>query len=224
MKILNRILAFLSINSSILQIPIQLVGLKARVRAAINLIEEIMINATQIRVGQILKIDNIFFRVLKVQHITPGKGNAVIQTEVRNLKTKNKDNIRFRSSETVEQVDVTIKNVTFLYQEESIFHFMDPKTFDQIEISKDVLDDAVKFLIPETPLVVSLIDDNPVSVDLPPKLTYEVTECDPPTKGAAGAFKEAKLVNDIVIKVPLFIKQGDLVVIDTETCNYSEKG
>ena len=183
-----------------------------------------MISATQIRVGHILKIENTLFRVLKVQHITPGKGNAVVQTEVRNLKTKNKDNMRFRSSETIEQAEVSIKNVTFLYQEGSTFHFMDPDSYEQIEIAADVLDHVVRFLVPETPLVVSVIDDVPVSVELPPKLTYEVLECDPPTKGSAGASKEAKLVNDLMVRIPLFIKPGDLVVVDTETCSYSEKG
>ena len=183
-----------------------------------------MIIATQIRVGQILKIENMLVRVLKVDHITPGKGNAVVQTVVRNLKTGNKDNIRFRSSEPVEQADVSVQNVKFLYQDGLVYHFMNPDSYEQIEIAQEILEDVAKFLVPETPLVVSTIDDVAVSVELPPKLTYEVLECDPPSKGAAGAFKDAKLVNDLMVKVPLFIKPGDLVVVDTETCSYSTKG
>src|SRR3990167_4328467 len=117
-----------------------------------------MISATQIRVGQILKINEILFRVLKVQHITPGKGNAVVQTELRNLKTNNKDNMRFRSAETIEQADIMSQNVNFLYQEDTTYHFMDPLTFEQIEISKDVLEDVLQYLTPETTLNVSLYE------------------------------------------------------------------
>lgn len=183
-----------------------------------------MINATQIRIGQILKIDNNLFRVLKVHHITPGKGNAVIQTELRNLKTKNKDNVRFRSTETVEVAFVTTRNVNFLYQEGATYHFMDPASYEQIEISEDVLDEVAQYLLPETSIIVSSYDGTPVSVSLPPKLTFEVTECDPPTKGVAGSLKEALLNNNMKVKVPLFIKVGDLVVVDTESGSYSEKG
>lgn len=182
-----------------------------------------MITATQIRVGQILKINNVLFRVLKVQHITPGKGNAVVQTELRNLKTKNKDNIRFRSAETVEQVEVSVQDVSFLYQEDTTYHFMNPTTFEQFEISQEVLEDVVQYLVPEGLLTISIYEGNPVSVSLPIKMKFEILECDPPSKGMAGASKVAKLVNDIEIKVPLFIKVGDVVFIETETGAYLEK-
>ena len=183
-----------------------------------------MISATQIRVGQILKINNNLCRVLKVTHITPGKGNAVIQTELRNLKTKNKDNIRFRSTETVEPAFVTTRNVNFLYQDGSTFHFMDPANYEQIEISEEVLEDVTRYLAPETSLTVSSFEGTPVSVTLPPKMTFEVAECDPPSKGIAGSLKEARLINDLRVKVPLFIKPGDLIVINSESGDYVEKG
>ncbi|MBX7149038.1 elongation factor P [bacterium] len=183
-----------------------------------------MIVATQIRVGQILKINNNLVRVLKVQHITPGKGNAVIQTEVRNLKTNNKDNIRFRSAETVEQVSVATRNVNFLYQDGNTFHFMDPASFEQVEIGQDILEEVLPYLVPEGTITVSTYEGTPVAVTLPPKLTFEVAECDPPSKGSAGAFKDAKLINGLIVKVPLFIKAGDAIVVSTETGDYMEKG
>lgn len=183
-----------------------------------------MITATQIRAGQILSIENVLYRVLKVQHITPGKGNAVVQTELRNLKTQKKDNIRFRSSETVEEVDVVIQKVNFLYQDGATYHFMEPVSFEQIEISADVLGDIARYLTPDVSLTVSSFEGTPVSVSLPPKMTFSVIECDPPSKGQAGAFKDAKLTNDIMVKVPLFIKEGDVVVIDVESGDYVEKG
>lgn len=183
-----------------------------------------MIPATQIRAGQILSIDKILFRVLKVQHITPGKGNAVVQTELRNLKTQKKDNIRFRSAETVEEVDVIVQKVNFLYQDGSSYHFMDPVSFEQMEIAENVLADVARYLTPEVFLTVSSFEGTPVSVSLPPKMTFAVIACDPPAKGQAGAFKEAKLINDIMVKVPLFIKEGDSVVVDIESGDYVEKG
>lgn len=183
-----------------------------------------MISATQIRVGQILKINDNLLRVLKVNHITPGKGNAVIQTELRNLKTKNKDNIRFRSTETVEVAFMTTRNVNFLYQDGTTYHFMDPTNYEQLEISADVLEEVIPYLLPETSLTVSSYEGLPVGVMLPPKMTFEVAECDPPTKGTAGALKDARLNNNMIVKVPLFIKPGDLIVVDIASGSYSEKG
>ncbi len=92
-----------------------------------------MISATQIRVGNIIKIDGSLFRVLKVTHITPGKGNAQVQTDVRNIRTGIKTNMRFRSVESVEQVDAESRDITFLYEDGSMYHFMDPKSYEQFE-------------------------------------------------------------------------------------------
>ena len=101
---------------------------------------------------------------------------------------------------------------------------MDPLTFEQIEISEDVLEAAVKFLVPEASLTVSSYEGASVSVSLPQKMNFEVVECNPPSKGAAGAFKDARLSNDMTVKVPLFIKTGDLIVINTASGDYVEKG
>ncbi|MDO8520140.1 MAG: elongation factor P [Deltaproteobacteria bacterium] len=182
-----------------------------------------MITATQIRVGHILKIDQELMCVLKVHHVTPGKGNAVVQTDLRSLKTKTKTNKRFRSTETVDLADVTSRKMNFLYQDGEIYHFMDPNTFEQVEIQANVLDEAVRFLHPEMSLTVSSYEGMPVSVTLPSKISFTVAECDPPSKGIAGSQKNARLSNNMTIQVPLFIKAGDAVTIDTETGDYLEK-
>lgn len=183
-----------------------------------------MITATQIRVGHILKIDNVIFRVLKVQHITPGKGNAQVQADIRNLKTGIKNNIRFRSVESVDKVETEEREMTFLYQEGAIYHFMDPTTYEQFELSATLLEEAIRYLKPEAKLTIMSCEGNPVSVSLPKRVSFSVVACDPASKGMAGAMKEAKVDNDAVFKVPLFIKPGDLIVIDTETGEYLEKG
>lgn len=183
-----------------------------------------MITATQIRVGNILKIDNILYRVLKVQHITPGKGNAQVQADIRNLKNGIKTNVRFRSVESVEKVDTEERELNFLYQDGPTFHFMDPKTYEQFELSQALIEDAVPYLKPESKIVLLSCEGAPVSMSLPLRMSFTVVECDPASKGIAGAFKDAKVDNDSVFKVPLFIKPGDVVVIDTETGDYLEKG
>ena len=183
-----------------------------------------MISATQIRVGNILKIENELYRVLKVHHVTPGKGNAVVQTDLRNLRTGIKNNQRFRSTESVETVEVYDRKMEFLYQDGGTYHFMDPETFEQLELSADFLDEAVRYLKPQAAITISRYEDKPVSVSLAPRLTFEVAECDAPAKGMAGATKDATLENGLKIRVPLFIKVGDLVVVDTESGDYIEKG
>lgn len=182
-----------------------------------------MITATQIRSGLFLKLNGELFNVLKVQHVTPGKGNAVVQTELRNLRTGIKINQRFRSTEAVEEIELTQRKMNFLYQEGEAFHFMDPESFEQIELAKSLLGDAVKHLKPEAQITIWRYEDRPVSVSLAARIPFEVTECDPPTKGMAGASKDAVLENGNVVRVPLFIKPGDVVMVDTENNTYLEK-
>ncbi|HSA58583.1 MAG TPA: elongation factor P [bacterium] len=182
-----------------------------------------MINATQIRVGDILNIEGVLYRVLKAQHITPGKGNAQVQVDIRNLKTGIKNNMRFRSVDSVEKVDVFEKKVNFLYQDGDMYHFMDPENYEQFELSKSLLEDVIPYLKPESPIVLLTHDERPISVSVPKKMAFTVAECDPPTKGMAGATKDAVMDNGLQVKVPLFIKTGESIVVDTETGDYLEK-
>lgn len=183
-----------------------------------------MIIATQIRVGNILKLENALFRVLKVQHITPGKGNAQIQIDARNVRTGIKNNMRFRPSESVEQVDSDSTDITFLYQDGAVFHFMDPVTYEQLELPESFVEDVLRYLKPEATVTLLSCGGERISISLPTRMSFEVVECTPAERGSAGALKDAKVDNGSVFKVPLFIKQGDIVVIDTETGDYFEKG
>jgi len=183
-----------------------------------------MINATQIRVGCILRIDNALFRVLKVVHITPGKGNAQIQADLRNIRTGIKTNMRFRSVESVEEVVAESNAITFLYQDGPHYHFMDPKSFEQYEFTEAFLEDVLRYLKPEASVMLLSCDGEHISVSLPQRMSFTVVACDPASKGMAGATKDAEVDNGSVFKVPLFIKVGDVIVIDTETGDYFEKG
>lgn len=182
-----------------------------------------MISATQIRVGDILMVDGTLYRVLRAQHITPGKGNAQVQVDIRNLKTGIKNNMRFRSVDTVEKVIVDERTVTFLYQDGDFYHFIDPKNYEQFELSKSMLEDAIPYLKPEAPLTILSHEERPISVSLPQKMEFEVAECDPPSKAFPGATKDAKMDNGLMVKVPLFIRPGDKIRVDTETGDYLEK-
>ena len=183
-----------------------------------------MISATQIRVGCILKIDGNLFRVLKVVHITPGKGNAQVQADLRNIRSGIKTNMRFRSVESVEEVETDSRDITFLYHDGSVYHFMDPSTYEQFEFSEDFLDDVLRYLKPDALVKLLTCAGETISITLPQKMSYTVSECMPPSRGIPGNTKDATVDNGAVFKVPLFIKPGDVVVIDTETGDYLEKG
>jgi elongation factor P len=183
-----------------------------------------MISATQIRIGQILKIEDALFRVLKVQHITPGKGNAQIQADLRNIRTGIKTNMRFRSVESVELVEAESRKVTFLYQDGTVYHFMDPENYEQFEFPESFLEDVLRYLQPEAIVTLLSCAGESINVSLPQRMSFTVATCDPAAKGIAGTTKDAVMENGSVFKVPLFIKVGDIVVIDTETSDYFEKG
>ncbi|MBI3540736.1 MAG: elongation factor P, partial [Deltaproteobacteria bacterium] len=151
-------------------------------------------------------------------------GNAQVQADIRNIRTGIKTNVRFRSVESVEKVDTEEQVMNFLYQEGSIYHFMDPKTYEQFEVSATLLEDILRYLKPEAQITLMSCEGSPVSVTLPQRMSFTVTECDPAVKGMAGAMKDAKVDNDSFFKVPLFIRPGDVVVINTETGEYLEKG
>jgi elongation factor P len=183
-----------------------------------------MLNATQIRAGYILKLDNVIYRVLKVSHLTPGKGNAQVQADLRNLKTGIKTNIRLRPMDTVDKVDTEERAMSFLYRDGTVYHFMDPTTFEQTELHEEQLEDMLPYLKPEAHILMLECEGKPISIRLPDKMSLTVVSCEPPSKGSAGNLKDATVETNAVFKVPMFIKPGDTIVINTETGDYIEKG
>ena len=183
-----------------------------------------MINATQIKAGFILKIDNTIYRVLKVVHLTPGKGNAQMQVDLRNLKTGIKMNMRFRPMDSLEKVETEEREMSFLYRDGTIYHFMDPANYEQIELHEEQLEDMLPYLRPEAKILMLSCEGKAISIRLPDKMSFTVISCEPPSKGSAGNLKDATVETNAVFKVPMFIKQGDVIVIDTETGDYIEKG
>ena len=184
------------------------------------------VGGNQIKVGNILEINNKLWRVLKTQHTQPGKGGAYLQVEMKELREGTKMNERFRSSETVERAILDEKEFQFLYTKDDKYYFMDNVTFDQIEVGSDIVDEnQSKFLKEESNITIQLYENVPVSILLPDHISFKVIEADGVVKGqtAASSYKPAILERGIKTSVPPFIEVGDNIVINTNDSSYVEK-
>ena len=183
------------------------------------------INATEIRVGMILEYKNDLWEVLKTQHVKPGKGGAFAQIEMKSLNKNTKLNERFRSSETVEKATLEETKFNFLYEDDADYYFMNPKTFDQINIKKNIVGEKGKMLTENLEVSINFYNENPLSVDLPNQITSKVETTDAALKGqtVSSSYKPATLDNGINIQVPAFIESGDEIVLDTRTIEYVKK-
>jgi len=183
------------------------------------------INATEIRVGMILEYKNDLWEVLKTQHVKPGKGGAFAQIEMKSLNKNTKLNERFRSSETVEKATLEETKFNFLYEDDTDYYFMNPKTFDQINIKKNIVGEKGRMLTENLEVNINFYNENPLSIDLPNQITSKVESTDAALKGqtVSSSYKPATLDNGINIQVPPFIESGDKIVVDTRTIEYVKK-
>ena len=183
------------------------------------------INAGEIRVGMLLEHKNDLWQVLKTQHVKPGKGGAFAQDEMKSVNKSTKLNERFRSSETVEKASLDETNYNFLYEDEYNYFFMNPKSFEQIEIKKDIVGEKGKLLTENLEVLVSFYNESPISVDLPNQVTCKIDTTDAALKGqtVSSSYKPAVLINGLNIQVPPFIESGDEVIIDTRNLEYVKK-
>jgi elongation factor P len=183
------------------------------------------INAGEIRVGMLLEYKNDLWQVLKTQHVKPGKGGAFAQVEMKSLEKNTKLNERFRSSETVEKASLEETKFNYLYEDENNYFFMEPKTFEQIEIKKEIVGEQGKLLSENLAVTVSFFNENPISIELPNQVKCKIETTDVALKGqtVSSSYKPAKLDNGLSIQVPPFIESGDEVVIDTRNFEYVKK-
>ena len=183
------------------------------------------INAGEIRVGMLLEYKSDLWQVLKTQHVKPGKGGAFAQVEMKSVNKNTKLNERFRSNETVEKASLEEINYNFLYGDENGYYFMQPKTFEQIEIKKDIIGEKGKLLTENLEVSISFYNESPISVDLPNQVTCKIETTDAALKGqtVSSSYKPAVLDNGLNIQVPPFIETGDEVIIDTRNIEYIKK-
>ena len=183
------------------------------------------INAGEIRVGMLLEYKNDLWQVLKTQHVKPGKGGAFAQVEMKSFGKNTKLNERFRSSETVEKASLDEINFNYLYDDENNFYFMNPKTFEQIEIKREILGEKGNFLKENLEVSVSFYNENPISVELPNQIKCKINSTDAALKGqtVSSSYKPAIIENGVKIQVPPFIEPGDEILLDTRTLEYIKK-
>ena len=183
------------------------------------------INASEIRVGMLLEYKNDLWQVLKTQHVKPGKGGAFAQVEMKSVNKNTKLNERFRSSESVEKASLDENNFNFLYEDENNYFFMDPKSFEQIEIKKEIVGEKGKLLTENLTVIVSFYNNNAISVDLPNQVNCKVEVTDVALKGqtVSSSYKPATLSNGLNIQVPPFIEAGDEIILDTRKLEYVKK-
>ena len=184
-----------------------------------------MISATQIRKGMILLLNDKLYRVEEMEHVTPGKGQAVVQTKIRDLNDLSIRNYRFRSAEKVERVTMSSQDVSYSYQDGDQYVFMDNETYDQISLTKEFLGDNVFYLKENEHYVIELYEKKPLNINVPLTMEFEVIETELSIKGATvqASYKPAKLDNNLEVMVPPFIETGNIIKIDTRNGEYVER-
>ena len=183
------------------------------------------ISTADFRTGLTIEYDGMIFQIIEFQHVKPGKGGAFVRSKLRNLRTGAVIDKTFRAGEKMEQAMIERRPMQFLYRTSDDYVFMDNETFDQITLSQGALGESVKYLKPDTEVLVMRHDDEILGVDLPNTMELSVSKTDPGLRGdtASGGSKPATLETGVVITVPLFISEGDVVRVDTRTGKYLER-
>jgi elongation factor P len=183
------------------------------------------IQATRLRKGMLIKLGNDLFRILDLQHFTPGNKRGFIQARMRNIRTSTQADQKFRAEEDVERATLDEREMQYLYSDGDHYYFMDTSTYDQIHIAAEALGESVHFLIPDAIIRVEFYETEPVGIELPQTMDLIVKETVPGIKGATASaqVKPATLETGLVIQVPPFVNEGDKVRVNTETREYQSR-
>jgi elongation factor P len=181
-----------------------------------------LIPATQLRPGMIVKHQNDLFRVMNVVHVTPGNWRGMVQTKLRNIRSGTQLENRFRSEDKVERVTFEQSEMEFLYSSDDDYHFMNTENYEQIVLNSEALGDATKFLTANLRVQVEFYEGSPIGVSLPKTVELKVEQTDPSIKGATvtNVLKPATVETGAVVQVPGFIAIGDVIRVDTEKGEY----
>ena len=179
----------------------------------------------EIKPGMIIEHKDDLWEVVKTQHVKPGKGGAFNQIEMKSVNNNTKLNERFRSSDSVEKASLEEQKFNFLYEDENDYHFINQKSFEQINIKKQIIKDKGKFLTENLEVTINFYNENPLSVDLPKQIECKIDSTDAALKGqtVSSSYKPAVLDNGLKIQVPPFIESGDAILVDTRTIEYVKK-
>lgn len=184
-----------------------------------------MIAATQLRVGMTILYNNEPYRVVAVQHITPGNWRGMVQTKLKNLKTGGSVENRFRSEDKLERASLEQHEMEYLYDNGSDYFFMNSETFEQVSLSKEILGDNVYYLVPNIRFMVEYYNGAPVGVEPPKVVELKVVDTAPNLRGATvtASQKPATLETGLVVNVPPFIGIGEVIRVDTSEGKYLER-
>lgn len=184
-----------------------------------------MTMTTSISKGLAIRFKDQPWLITKTDFVSPGKGTAFTRTKLKNLKTDQVIEVTFKSGESIEEIETIRKRCQYLYNDGSNFHFMDNESYEQFSLSKETIGDAYKFLLDGTECYALHIEGTPVSIQLPPKMDFKVISTTPGVKGdtATGGAKECTIETGATIRVPLFIKEGEIIKVNTEDSTYVSK-
>ena len=180
------------------------------------------IQATKLRKGMLFKLDNDLFRALDVQHVTPGNLRGFVRVKARNIRSGTLADNKLRSEDLVERATLDERAMQYMYNDGTDYYFMDTDTFEQTHISSEALGDSVNYLLAEMVIQVEFYGTEPVGIELPQTVDLKVTDTAPGIKGATASnqIKPATLETGVVVNVPPFINNGDLIRVNTETGEY----
>jgi elongation factor P len=184
-----------------------------------------MIAATQLRPGMVVKFNNDLFSIFSVNHRTPGNLRGFVQAKMRNLRSGTMIEHRFSSEDKVERAILDEHDMEYLYDDGEYYYFMNSENYEQMHLTKDILGDAVDYLIPNLKVKVEFYEGKPMSVELPPTVDLTVVETEPGLKGAtvSNVTKPAKMETGLVVQVPPFITEGEKIRVNTAEGTYQER-
>ena len=180
------------------------------------------IQATRLKKGMLVKMDQDLFRVLELQHVTPGNLRGFVRVKLRNIRSGTLSDQKLRSEDSVERATLDEREMQYLYQDGDDYYFMDTSSYEQIHINSEALGDSVNYLKPEMTINVEFYGTEPVGIELPQTVDLKVVDTVPGIKGATASnqIKPATLETGLVVNVPPFINNGDMIRVSTETGEY----
>ena len=180
------------------------------------------LQATRMKKGMLIKIGQDLFRVLELQHVTPGNLRGFVRVKFRNIRTGALADQKLRSEDFVERATLDEREMQYLYRDGEAFHFMDTTSYEQLHIEAEALGDNVNYLIPDALIKVEFYGSEPVGIELPPTVDLLVEDTAPGIKGATASnqIKPARLETGLVVNVPPFVNTGDKVKVSTDTGEY----
>jgi elongation factor P len=180
------------------------------------------IQATRLKKGMLVKVGTDLFRVLELQHVTPGNLRGFVRVKFRNIRNGSLSDQKLRSEDSIERATLDEREMQYLYKDGDSFHFMDTTSYEQLHIDAEALGDSVNYLIPDATIKVEFYGSEPVGIELPQTVDLVVEDTAPGIKGATASaqVKPARLETGLVVNVPPFVNTGDKIRVNTETGEY----